>query len=106
MNLAQSPTCPAPSLWFVPYPFVPPAPPPVVEPVPPAAGSYRMKVLQFLNWSPKASFQDIHGAIGGENTLGATLHRMRKKGFIESTGGLNQTRYRLTVAGKLVATKE
>lgn len=34
MNLAQSPLLPAPSLWFVPYPFVPPAPV-FLEPTPP-----------------------------------------------------------------------
>lgn len=59
-----------------------------------------MKVLQFLDQvsggmafgkAMKGTlFQDIYEAIGGKNTLGATLHRMRKKGFIESTGGLTR----------------
>lgn len=106
MNLAQAPTCPAPSSRFLfrPIPSVPPL-------VPPAAGSYRMKVLQFLDRADgviafgKATqgtlFCEIHEAIGGENTLGATLHRMRRKGFVESTGGFNQTRYRLTSTGRI-----
>ena len=45
-------------------------------------------------------FTEIHEALPSENLLGSTLHRMRKKGFIASSGGLIHTRYRITVAGR------
>lgn len=108
MNLAQSPTCPAPSSWFVPYPFVPPPPPPLPNPI-----SYRMKVLQFLNSVSGdiafgevvkgVLFHEIYDTIGGESALSTTLHHLRKAGFIESSGRPGQTRYRITMAGGAVA---
>lgn len=106
MNLSQAPICPPPSPRFLFYP-IPLTLPPAITP--PAPDSYRMKVLQFLDRRSSvmafgkatqgALFWEIHDAIGGENTLGATLHRMRRKGFIESIGELNRTRYRITALG-------
>lgn len=107
MNLAQSTILPPPASRFI---FTPIPPPPPPSPVPPGPDSYRMKVLQFLDQVGgemafgKAVhgvlFHEIQDALGERNTLGATLHRMRRKGFVESTGGLKQARYRLTSAGR------
>ena len=100
MNLAQSPTLPPPSSWFVPYPFVP-AEPALPPPCLPGPGSHALKTLQYLRHRRSgAMFRDIWKKIGGENSLGSSLRLLKERGFVEGSGTDKWTHYQITQLGK------
>lgn len=103
MNLAQTHTLPPPSPWFVPYPYE------YKQPEPPLAGSHQERVLLFLyrhrsrlafgSAQKGFLFSDLVEKLGNFSTMGSSLIRLKRKGYIACETQHGKARYRITELG-------